>query len=153
MGILLVGGANIEEQEPEPPNTFLGSTLVQRGMQLETQVLAVKIEEDKVSELIDKLMMCESGGNQNALNPADTDGTPSNGLFQFKRTTWKYYVKKYDMFEWQNFDEADWENTMWSGDLQREVVERMFIDPDVRLRTTEFPDCSKKLGLKQNYAK
>lgn len=117
------------------------------------QVLGVAVEEeDNLKGLIDSLMMCESGGNWQAVNPNDLDNTPSWGLFQFKPTTWRHYVKKYDLFQWTNFDDADWWNTIMNGDLQRIVVERMFIDPQVRLRTTEFPGCSKKLGLKQNYS-
>ncbi len=116
-----------------------------------TQILGLVVE-DEISILIDKLMMCESGGNWEAVNPKDLDGTPSWGLFQFKPSTWKLYVKKYDLWEWQNFDDADWWNTMMNGDLQRIVVEKMFLDKDVRLATREFPGCSRKLGLKQNYA-
>jgi hypothetical protein len=108
---------------------------------------------DPVPDLIDQLLMCESSGNQNAINPRDLDGTPSYGLFQFKPSTWKLYVKKYDLFEWERFDEVDWHNTMMNGELQRIVVELMFRDPQVRLRTREFPGCSKKLGLLENYSK
>jgi hypothetical protein len=119
--------------------------------QAEPQVLGVLV--DDIDDLIDKLCHCESGCNSQAVNPMDTDGTASWGMFQFKPSTWRLYVKKYDLFLWQNFDDADWWNTMMSGELQRIVVEKMFRDPDVRLATREFPGCSKILGLKQNYAR
>ena len=107
------------------------------------------IAED-IDYLIDQLSVCESGNNQSAINPVDKDGTASNGLFQFKRTTWKHYIIKYNLFSWQVFEEEDFENALWDGNAQRVVVEKMFKDPQVNLRL-EFPDCSKSLNLEKNY--
>lgn len=119
------------------------------------QVFAIRFEEieeiDPIKEKIALLKKCESGGNPNALNPIDLDGTPSYGCFQFKISTWKNYVIKYNLFNWKELEEADWFNTMWSCDLQEIVVEKMFFDPNVKLRTTEFPTCSKLLSIKENY--
>jgi hypothetical protein len=143
----------LERQESEFV-LVLGDSIQATSVYLiDTQTLGILIaREEKIPGLIDKLSICESGGNNLAINPRDTDGTPSYGEFQFKTTTWEMYVKRYDLFEWQNFDEADWYNTMMADDLQRIVVEKMFCDKNVRLVTTEFPTCARRLGLKQNYA-
>ena len=109
------------------------------------------IDPERINSLIDQLGICESGNNQLAINPVDKDGTPSCGRFQFKRLTWKYYIIKYNLFGWQNWEAEDFENALWSGDVQKIVVEKMFVDPDVNL-LWEFPDCSKKLNLEKNYA-
>lgn len=148
-----MGEGDEEELHIREMIIYQGNTLAPIAKNpINKEVLGVKVEPPDLSYLIDRLMECESGGNQHALNPVDLDGTPSNGLFQFKRSTWKFYIKKYNLFGWQNFNEADWENTLWVGDLQRIVVERMFVDPDVRLRSREFPDCAKRIGLRENYA-
>jgi len=97
------------------------------------------------------LANCESGGNPSALNPMDSDGTPSNGMYQFKRSTWRYFVEKYDLWNWREWDDADWENTMWSGEHQDVVVSLMFMDKEVNLHG-QFPKCSSDLGLPRNFA-
>lgn len=89
---------------------------------------------------------CESHHNQNAVNPVDLDGTPSYGLHQFKFTTFKGYVKKYNLFGWQSWEEADWWNNLMAGDTQELVLRHMIADPEVNL-SHEFPDCTKKYGL------
>lgn len=104
-----------------------------------------------------RLRLCESGDSQNAINPKDLDGTESAGLYQFKHTppslrvgkrpnTWQYYVQKYDLFGWQAWEDADWENALMSGWHQHQVLIRMLSDPDVKW-TQEFPACVKRLGL------
>ena len=44
---------------------------------------------------IEKLEQCESRGNAEAINPEDTDGTPSYGILQFKPTTFHFYANAY----------------------------------------------------------
>ena len=95
---------------------------------------------------IEKLSYCESGHNQNAINPRDLDGTPSLGEFQFKVGTWKYYVKKYDLFNWKNWEEADWQNSLMSGWHQEVVLTYMIYDKEVDF-SHEFPQCVRLNGL------
>jgi len=84
---------------------------------------------------IDKLERCESSGNPKAINPKDTDGTPSYGSFQFKPSTFKMYSKRYGV-----------EGQLMDRSAQREIVVNMLDDKAVRWRN-EFPACVKKLGL------
>lgn len=105
----------------------------------------------EVEQKIDRLAICESGGKASAINPVDRDGTPSNGKYQFKRDTWKLYVKRYGLWEWQTWSEEKWEETLFSGFHQDVVVRLMFVDSAVNLQN-EFPACSKLLGLAKNYA-
>jgi len=128
-------------------NSLKAKTIV-TSVKFET--LGVKFEEIDPEGYINALAVCESGNNQSAINPVDKDGTSSNGLFQFKRTTWKNYITKYNLFSWQAFEEEDFENALWDGYAQRIVVEKMFKDPEVNL-WWEFPDCSQQLNLQKTY--
>lgn len=106
----------------------------------------------KIADLKLKLRHCESRHNVLALNPNDLDNTPSYSLYQWKPSTWKGYVKKYDLFEWQKWEESDYWNSMYSEWHQEIVVARMFLDPDVNLQH-EFPGCSRIHNLRHNYAR
>ena len=92
-----------------------------------------------------RMRVCESSNNPSAVNPKDSDGTPSHGLWQFKIGTWKHYIKKYDLFNWRNWEEADWWNAIYSRYYQEEVIDNMLLDADVNWKR-EFPYCSKRLG-------
>lgn len=83
-----------------------------------------------------ELSNCESGGNQKAINPVDLDGTASLGKFQFKKTTFFAYGKKY------NIKVTD----VFNGDEQELLLDRMIQDETVDL-TWEFPDCTTRIGL------
>ncbi len=107
-------------------------------------------ENPEIDKLIRELSFCESGNNNLALNKIDKNGLSSKGTWQFQDKSWRYYIKKYDLWNWKEWEEADFENNVWDGEYQRVVVRKMFIDKDVDLRQ-EFPDCSKKLKLKKNY--
>lgn len=96
-------------------------------------------------EWINNLGSCESGNNQNAINPEDLDGTASYGRFQFKPGTWKHYITKYDLFERDGWEEADWTNAMMAGDLQEIVLTHMIYDSKVNF-AREFPACVRKYG-------
>lgn len=93
-----------------------------------------------------KMRVCESSDNPLAKNPEDLDGTLSYGLWQFKIGTWKHYIKKYDLFGWQNWEEADWWNAIWSRYYQDIVIDYMLEDDEVDW-AREFPWCIKKHGL------
>lgn len=132
-------------------------TLVQAPTgQAETTIATIQpivdpILAPNISEAQRELGQCESNGNQNAVNPKDRDGTSSNGKYQFKRSTWRYFVHKYDLWNSAQWDEADYENTLFSDWHQDVVVSLMFIDPDVNLHQ-QFPVCADRLRLKINYA-
>ena len=91
------------------------------------------------------MRLCESSDNPVAINPNDLDGTPSYGLYQYKPDTFKGYVIKYNLFDWKNWDKADWENALMSRWHQEEVMTKMIPDLDV-VWETEFPDCTKQNG-------
>lgn len=91
-----------------------------------------------IDEWLNSLRQCESGGNDKALNPKDSDGTRSVGRFQFKDKTFAYFSKKYDISV----------TSVWNGDEQEEILRRMIDDPSVNLHN-QFPACTKKIGLPQ----
>ena len=103
-----------------------------------------------IEPLMEKLALCESGNDPKKINPKDTNGKASFGKYQFQLSTWKQYILKYELFGSENWDSADFENNIWDGELQDEVIVKMFFDPNVNLRN-EFPACSKKLKLKNTY--
>jgi len=80
--------------------------------------------------------MCESGGNELALNPKDLDGTPSKGKFQFKDCTFNHLSQKYNIAT----------TSIWKGDEQEQILRKMIDDPEINM-AHEFPDCVRKLGL------
>ena len=106
--------------------------------------LAVSIA--KLEEWKFNLGDCESNNIPSAINPNDLDGTPSYGQYQFKIGTFKYYVEKYNLFDWQNWEEDDWWEAIFDGEKQHIVLEHMIEDPEVNF-TWEFPWCVEKLGL------
>lgn len=87
---------------------------------------------------IQKLRMCESSGNDDAINPRDLDLTPSYGRYQFKPSTFEYFSNKYKLGY-----QAD---EYMQGDKQEEIVKRMINDPSVKIQN-QFPLCVKvKIG-------
>lgn len=44
--------------------------------------------------LLDKIMVCESGRNKDAINKKDPNGG-SYGIMQYQKPTWEYFEKKY----------------------------------------------------------
>ena len=125
--LILTLGIPVYAESPAPP------------IEIELVLTAVYTRdlEAEIQAWLKSLETCESNGNERAINPMDTDGTESVGLYQFKYSTWKHYLKKYGM---------DSQTSIWEGKLQRQVVRRMVDDPDVRWGN-EFPSCVKKLGI------
>jgi hypothetical protein len=110
------------------PQTALAST---------TPVISPKTApETPKSIYMYKLAMCESGGNWNALNPKDLDGTPSKGKYQFKDSTFNWLSGKYKIAT----------TSIWNGNEQDLIVSRMIDDPSINMKM-QFPDCVRKLGL------
>lgn len=83
-----------------------------------------------------ELRQCESGGNDKALNPKDTDGTESIGRYQFKTKTFYGFAKQYKIKV----------TDVWNGDEQEQILDRMIRDKSLNLKT-QFPGCIKKIGL------
>lgn len=75
------------------------------------------------------LEWCESRGLPGAINPVDRDGTPSNGLLQFKDTTFAFFSKAYGI-----------PGEMMDPEAQRAIVRRMMDDPSIKWQN-QFPDC------------
>lgn len=84
---------------------------------------------------VHRLIMCESKGNVQALNPEDLDGTPSHGLLQFKTSTFAHFAKVYEI-----------EGELMDPEAQIAILLRMVEDPHVDL-TRQFPACIRMLGL------
>lgn len=112
-------------------------------IQTETFLPAITKEQDL---WLAKLRNCESGDNPLAINKVDKNGRSSKGLYQFQNKTWRSYIEKYDLWNWQEWEEADFENAIWDGWYQEVVIRKMLNDKEVIFKQ-EFPDCVKRLGL------
>lgn len=75
-----------------------------------------------ISNIIIRLISCESGFNTKAYNPKDTDGLPAYGILQFKMKTFMTYAKRYGI---KNPD-------IWNPKQQIEVAILMIRDGQVR---------------------
>lgn len=85
-------------------------------------------------EWLEDLVMCESQGNPNALNPVDLDGTPSHGILQFKESTFNEAARRYKI-----------SGGLYDPEAQREIVRRWMDNPAV-IWENQFPNCVRKLG-------
>lgn len=95
---------------------------------------------------IDALEWCESKAIDSAINKVDRDGTPSYYNFQFKPDTFEYYGKMYEVLP-KEMTAAAARTAMASSTLQMEVVRAMVADSKHIDWHTQFPDCTKRLGL------
>ena len=71
------------------------------------------------------LAKCESGNNPKAINPHD-GGSPSYGLYQYKRGTWLYFVRKYNLFPETEDKELD--NIIMDREAQEKVTYEVLKD-------------------------
>lgn len=117
-----------------------------KGIQPIATITEAKLTTTKQDKWISDLMYCESRNDTLAVNPKDLDGTASYSLFQWKPSTFKAYVKKYDLFDWQTWEKADWWNAMFSDYHQMTVIQYMINDLSIKWNK-EFPWCVKKIGL------
>lgn len=85
------------------------------------------------------LEWCESRGNPLAINPMDSDGTPSYYSFQFKPGTFRWLGEKYELISKGQSDIAIM-SLMKETELQRQIVRRMIKDTDINI-ANQFPDC------------
>lgn len=110
--------------------------LQEQAKNLPPQAPIIAEVERSITKWIYLLGDCESGNNEKALNPKDTDGTASKGKYQFKDTTFAWLSKKYNIKT----------TSIWNGDEQESILRRMIDDKDIDL-TKQFPSCVKKIGL------
>lgn len=82
------------------------------------------------------LEWCESKGKAGAVNPKDSDGTPSYGLLEFKPSTYALFAKAYGLASTTDY---------MNPDGQEAIVTQMILR-GVNLRH-QFPACTTKLGL------
>jgi hypothetical protein len=109
------------------------------------EVLAGFSAGDGINYLLGKLLSCESGDNPYALNPCDTDGTPSYGCLQFKAKTLKNYALRYGMDDTQRWTEDDLKEHLYNCEFEKTIFLRMTQDPEVNF-SKEFPACYIKLN-------
>ena len=89
------------------------------------------------------LRWCESRFDDSAINPDDSDHTPSWGRYQYKIGTFLNFGKEYDVI-------PDTANLTWArknimnGELQEHITVGM-IENGVKL-SGQFPACHKKFG-------
>lgn len=94
---------------------------------------------------ISVLEWCESKGDNTAINPQDSDGTPSYYAFQFKPHTFKSYGIKYGLLR-DDLEPEDYMNLLSIYEYQHEIVTRMVGDSEVDWHQ-EFPKCVQIYGL------
>ena len=93
---------------------------------------------------ISALEWCESRGDNQAINPADLDGTPSYYAFQWKPATFFSFAIAYGVIP-EGTTAAEARELMKDYRLQLEVIRHMISDDTVKL-SGQFPACFRKLG-------
>ena len=114
-------------------NIKLSDSYTEGVVPTEKEISEEKLMQDRETWLED-LVMCESSGRPEAINPKDVDGTPSYGLLQFKPSTFEMYIKRYKMT-----------GELMDEEVQKAIVRKMMDDEKVKWQN-EFPDCVKRLG-------
>lgn len=101
---------------------------------------------------IHALEWCESRGRVSAVNPKDSDNTPSYYSFQFKPSTFKGYALKYKLLKPEDLDtNEELMKQLSSYELQKSIVTEMLNDKKVKWQN-EFPMCvTKKIGYPPRY--
>lgn len=131
--VAIIGLWPTPAQEAEPPET----TITYLGARIEEVIETedpLPLQTPEREAWLRRLEQCESGGNPNALNPEDLDGTPSHGILQFKRSTFIAYSRKYHII-----------GELYEPEAQRAIVREMMDDPSVWWEQ-QFPACVRKLG-------
>ena len=102
-----------------------------------TQGVANRAIKDDVLEALAK---CESGNNPLKVN-WDDGGSPSYGLYQFKKTTWEIQIRKYKMLE--QATGAELMNFIYDREVQTELAGKMLANGLWR----HWLNCGKLIGL------
>ena len=87
------------------------------------------------------LELCESGGDPAAINPRDSDGTPSYGILQFKPGTYAEFAKLYGLASTTDYMNAT---------EQEQIVTQMIVRGGVDFHQ-QFPACTHRLGIPPRY--
>lgn len=139
--ILIAITASLQALVPSNTVTYIKPEPVYKPIEYHVQLnleepLTVKLRGTDAQEAwLQDLIMCESSGNPEAINPEDLDGTPSYGLLQFKPPTFTGYRKQYGLPEAELMD----------PEAQKETVRHMMLDPGVDWYQ-QFPACTRRLG-------
>lgn len=104
---------------------------------IETKVEKADILTHRQRAWLGALEWCEGRGDPAAVNPNDTDDTPSYGILQFKPSTYEYYRTRYALEISADYMDADG---------QERIVEQMIARGDVSWQQ-QFPACTRKLGI------
>ena len=130
--LLQTGSVITYERPPDLYPAIASVELATTSEPLHVKLVGTKAQEDWLQQLI----ICESSGNPEAINPKDKDGTPSYGLLQFKPSTFTGYRKQYGLPEAELMD----------PEAQKETVRHMMQDEFVNWHQ-QFPACVRRLGV------
>ena len=112
---------------------FLAGLIMATGsshiLTVPAEMMVVPIDPKEV--WIDKLIACESGGNEK-IKVLDTNGYYSHGLVQFQMKTWLSFGKKFGTTK----------KNIYDGELQKKVVRAMLDDGGWK----HWYQCSKIIG-------
>jgi hypothetical protein len=89
---------------------------------------------DRQQAWLGALEWCESNATPTAINPKDSDGTPSYGILQFKPSTLTLFETKYNI-----------KGDLMSSSTQTAIVTQMILKGGIEW-SHQFPDCVKRLG-------
>ena len=105
------------------------------------------LQNSRVRRILKDLVPCESGGNPDAINPMDRDGTPSLGLVQFKPSTLYEEGRRYKIFA--DIEPNEIQNIIFDPSIQIAVVSRMIEERGTQRSfwLQQFPGC----GLKYHF--
>lgn len=90
---------------------------------------------------LSKLMVCESGVKEHALNPADSNGLPSRGILQFQDATFRGFTKLYGISTTLESPKAE------IAEAQVQIVTHWLLNPGSVKWENQFPNCVKQLGV------
>jgi transglycosylase-like protein with SLT domain len=119
--------------------SFAHTAALVTSNRVEQPVVATSSTEALTSEQqawLGALEWCESNGNPGAINPKDSDGTPSYGLLQFKPGTFAEFARIYHLASTTDYmDPVE----------QAQIVTKMIESGTVDFHH-QFPDCTHRLG-------
>ncbi len=82
-------------------------------------------KKDDTDEILRYFVDCESGGDNFVVNWNDK-GSPSYGLLQFKKQTWIFQIRKYNLFPATEDEELM--NLIYDPDIQIKLARLMIMD-------------------------
>jgi hypothetical protein len=116
-------------------NTYVGiKTDVEADLGQETG-----IKDQSIVNIIDKLVICESGGNVSAIG----DGGLANGILQFHEDTFVYFSLKYNVYPYSEREEI--KNFYLDNEEQKNLAYLILTKEKDGWRN--WYNCGKKIGL------